>query len=810
MKILKITIVLLLITLVTNAQKEISSSFLSEKIKIDGELNELIWQSNLEEGNFIQTSPNNGKPATNNTKIAITNDESYLYIAAELEISTSNLKQNNINKKLTERDDNGTSDYFGVIIDPFGKSREGWAFLVTAANVQLDIKLTDNDNYSEWNAIWESAVKIHDNKWTVELKIPFNSLRFPKENFDNFTINFERFDAAINENTFWNHIDEDKDGLLNQFGKLKGLKNVTPPINLSFNPFVSFVQENGADGSSNTTFSGGLDLKYVYKNAYTLDISMIPDFSQAPSDDEILNLSPFDIKYNENRQFFVEGTELFDKGNYLYTRRIGGEPIHLNNLNINENEEITKNPITSNILNLIKFTGKSEKGLAIGILNGITKKSEAIIRNNDTNTHRKIVTNPLTNYNAIVLDQTLKNNSSITLINNSVIRNGNDYDANLTAAVVKLYDKNRRYSLSFETALSQKYYSKFSENKDLFGHQYDVNLKKISGKYRGGLLFSLEDDTYDNNDFGFQQRNNRLNYGVYFLYVQTKPKKIFSYYHFLGVAILRDYYSLKESERDSYELEFYGRRNNNHHIYAEVLYEKNRNDFYEARVKDRVFNQPEKVVPFFEYQTNQTKNLSIAGYVKYTKFLNDAIYTHAISAGYGIDYRLGNHLSFEFEQSVYQTPNSVGHLTQIENDIIFGQRKIKQLENGLNIDYAVNSKIHLSTNIRHYWIQVDYKNQFTLLENGSLTTNNYDIDLNQENANFNNFNIDFLAKWQFAPASEISLAYKLSSNYFNQDINSHYNTNFNNALKEKSDTTLALKLTYLIDFNKADFLKKLF
>ena len=98
------------------------------------------------------------------------------------------------------------------------------------------------------------------------------------------------------------------------------VKKINPPINLSFNPFVSVVDEKSPNGDSKTTFNGGLDLKYVYNNAYTLDMSLIPDFSQAPSDDQIFNLSPFEVKYNENRQFFVEGTEIFDKGSYLYTR----------------------------------------------------------------------------------------------------------------------------------------------------------------------------------------------------------------------------------------------------------------------------------------------------------------------------------------------------------------------------------------------------------------------------------------------------------------------------------------------------------
>ena len=339
MKTLSISIITLFTVITVIAQKQITSTVLNENIKIDGNLNESIWEQQLAVGDFKQITPNNGKSASQQTKIALVNDEAYLYVAAELFIKP----KHEINTRLTTRDDTGTSDYFGVILDPFGANREGWAFIVTAANVQVDIKVTNNGNYGEWNAVWESAVKEYKDKWTVELKIPFNSLRFPKDDLSNFRINFERFDSATNENSFWNYVNADIDGALNQFGKLVGLESVNPPINLSFFPFVSLVNEHTPEGDSKTSFNGGLDLKYVYKNAYTLDVSLIPDFSQAPSDDQVFNLSPFEIRFDENRQFFVEGTEIFDKGGYLYTRNIGGEPINKDTIELNEEEIITEN-----------------------------------------------------------------------------------------------------------------------------------------------------------------------------------------------------------------------------------------------------------------------------------------------------------------------------------------------------------------------------------------------------------------------------------------------------------------------------------
>lgn len=794
MKTIYTTIALFLITLSVTAQKEITSHQLTEKIKIDGNISEMIWQQHLEAGHFKQIEPNNGKDASQKTRIAIVNDASYLYVAAELSVNPGN----SINTQLTSRDETGNSDYFTVILDPFGANREGWAFLVTAANVQSDIKVTNNGNYDEWNAVWESAVKIEKDKWTVEIKIPFNSLRFSKDNFSNFNINFERFDAATNENSFWNYVNADINGFLNQFGKLKGLKDVNPPINLLFFPFTSVVYEKSPEGDSKTSFNGGLDLKYVHNNAYTLDISTIPDFSQAPSDDQIFNLSPFEIKFDENRQFFVEGTEIFDKGGYLYTRKIGGEPINIDNFDIADNEEIIENPVSSNILNLIKFTGKSEKGLAIGVLNGITNKSEAIILNTDTNETRKVETNPITNYNSIVLDQTLKNNSTITFINNSVIRSGDAYDANFTALLANFYDKDRTYRFSAKKAISQKY---FSDAKNEFGHHYQASIGKVSGTWRATGSVDLQDELFDNNDFGFNARNNKLKYYLNVSYVKTKPEKIFNFYRVSFLNYNQKYYSLNEKEFSLNRVSFFGSRRNNHNLFLEISHIGKSTDFFEARIKDRPYNTPENVETFFEYQTNRNKNISFAGYVEYTKYSKSDLFSYDIETGFGLRSRIGEHLFIELENEYYFTPQDAGFLTMQNDDIIFGHRSVKQFTNNLNINYSVNAKLNINAAIRHYWIQVDYNNQFTLTQAGDLSANTYDINVNDRDANFNAFNIDFFAQWQFAPASEVSLGYKLGARHYNNDIHSSYGKNLSKTISQDMSHTLSVKLTYLIDFN---------
>src|SRR4029078_6268279 len=151
-------------------------------------------------------------------------------------------------------------------------------------------------------------------------------------------------------------------------------------------PYLSAYVNNypyNTAGIKNTTYSinGGMDIKYGINESFTLYATLIPDFGQTQSDNKILNLSPFEVKYNENRTFFTEGTELFNKGNLFYSRRIDGEPLHLYEAGdqLTGTEHIINNPTETKLLNAIKISGRTKSKLGIGIFNAITKPMYATI-----------------------------------------------------------------------------------------------------------------------------------------------------------------------------------------------------------------------------------------------------------------------------------------------------------------------------------------------------------------------------------------------------------------------------------------------
>src|SRR5207247_3242531 len=129
--------------------------------------------------------------------------------------------------------------------------------------------------------------------------------------------------------SFWNPVDPQVNGFVNKFGEFTGLKNIQPPLRLSFSPYVSTGYRSTPlnNGYINEWLrNGGMDVKYGINESFTLDATLIPDFGQVVSDNVINNLSPFEVKFEEHRPFFTEGTEIFNKAGLFYSRRVGETP----------------------------------------------------------------------------------------------------------------------------------------------------------------------------------------------------------------------------------------------------------------------------------------------------------------------------------------------------------------------------------------------------------------------------------------------------------------------------------------------------
>ena len=234
-----------------------------------------------------------------------------------------------------------------------------------------------------WDAVWESKVSMKKNGWIVEMKIPFSAIRFSKSKLQTWGIQFTRFRRVNNEISTWSPDDPNIDGTMNKWGEWTGLQNIIPPVRLSFLPYLSGgVNISPVGNTKHTEFlkSGGMDVKYGINESFTLDATLIPDFAQVQSDNLVLNLSPFDVKFEDFRPFFTEGTELFNKAGIFYSRRIGAAPSGsygvLAKAASNSNYEIIKNPGITRLINGTKFSGRTKGNLGIGIFNALTSNYE--------------------------------------------------------------------------------------------------------------------------------------------------------------------------------------------------------------------------------------------------------------------------------------------------------------------------------------------------------------------------------------------------------------------------------------------------
>ena len=225
-------------------------------------------------------------------------------------------------KELSKRDEeNKNFDAFNIFIDPFNNGQVEYNFSVTAAGVQIDDrKFSKTGIDKNWDAVWKSS-KNYRIWMDSRDRNSFLNLDFPNENSE-WGLNMSRSIRRYREDYSWNPINIKYNDYALQAGRLGNFKNINSPIRLSFMPYASIYLEKYKT-DINLPYNYGLDLKYGINKSFTLDMTLIPDFGQVSSDDMVLNLSPFEIKYDEKRQFFNEGIELFNKGqDMFYSRRL--------------------------------------------------------------------------------------------------------------------------------------------------------------------------------------------------------------------------------------------------------------------------------------------------------------------------------------------------------------------------------------------------------------------------------------------------------------------------------------------------------
>lgn len=379
-------------------------------IQMDGIINEAVWNNVEWSGDFIQHQPDEGAPPYQQTQFKILHDDKYLYFAGR----AFDLQPDSIIERLSRRDE-FPGDWIEVNIDSYHDFRTAFSFTLSVSGVKGDELISNNGNNwdDSWNPIWDLVTHIDSLGWTAEARIPFSQLRYSCGPDPVWGIQVQRRIFRKEERSTWQLIPRNCAGWVSEFGELRGLNTLPNTKQVELAPYVSAQTEryeaeagnpfaDGTDASVNI----GLDGKLAVTRDMILDFTINPDFGQVEADPGALRLDGYEIFFDERRPFFIESRNLFDyqltgsiaggqfDGDQLfYSRRIGGAP-HIDPF-LSDGEYADVPDFTS-ILGAAKFSGKTKKGVSIGILESLTKNEHAEI--SDGINSREELVEPLTNY----------------------------------------------------------------------------------------------------------------------------------------------------------------------------------------------------------------------------------------------------------------------------------------------------------------------------------------------------------------------------------------------------------------------------
>ena len=553
--------------LLAETSREYITSKTSNPPVIDGLIDDSCWESVPFAGNFIMHQPHDDRPASFQTEFAILYDDNNLYVA----VRAFDPEPDKIHKQITRRD-NVNSEFIAVCIDSYNDNNTCYCFLITPTGVLGDLFISrDGENNDEsWNAIWWGKTSINENGWIAEFRIPLSQLRFTDKHEQIWGLDLMRDVKRLDEESFWTIHKRNDQGFVHQFGTLRGLFDIKARKVADIYPYMlggldTYEAEEGnpfMDGSD-LKINGGVDGKIGLTNNFTMDFTVNPDFGQVEADPATVNLSAFETFFSERRPFFIEGNnitsfELDVNGSseqLFHSRRIGRRPHYWPDL---EDDEYSKQPRATDIIAAAKVTGRTEKGLSIGVVEAVTQKEYAQISTNGR-TDSTLTVEPLTNYAVAALRQDMNDGNTqlgaiVTTVNRKLEEEHLDYLHKqaytggidftqyfkdhiwqIDAKVYGSYVQGSAEAISETQQSSSHLYQRpdadwvtfDSTRTSLIGHGGSVRIGKFGGQFRTALKVNWKSPGLELNDVGFIGQTDQIQQNVWLQYRKTNPFWIF-------------------------------------------------------------------------------------------------------------------------------------------------------------------------------------------------------------------------------------------------------------------------------------------
>ena len=369
-----------------------------ERVRVDGVLDEAVWTRAEVGSGFRQSEPEVGAPASERTEVAVAYDQAAVYVAVRAYVSDPAA----LVRRLVRRDGfTDISDRVFVEIGSPADERTAFSFGVNLAGVQQDMVYSDNRQDTAdatWDAVWASAVGRFDGPggggYVVEVRVPFSQLRYDAGGAEPWGFNVRRDIASTGEITYWQPILPDRDGYVSQFGALGGLVGLRAPRRVEVVPYAA-TRLTRAPGEEADPFYDanelsprvGLDARVGVTSGLSLAATVNPDFGQVEADPAVVNLSQFEVRFEERRPFFIEGTDVFafggtrgrpaaERPQFLYTRRVGGRPSSFGALYGGGVASWLDSPEETTIAGAAKLAGQAG-AWTVGLLDAVTTGEDA-------------------------------------------------------------------------------------------------------------------------------------------------------------------------------------------------------------------------------------------------------------------------------------------------------------------------------------------------------------------------------------------------------------------------------------------------
>jgi len=565
----------------TNTKKKIYNThrIQNEPPRIDGLIDEGIWDIVEWSGDFTQRDPNDGSEPSQETAFKILYDDNFLYIL----VRAFDKEPDKIVKRMSRRD-GFDGDWVEINIDSYFDQRTAFSFTASVSGVKGDEAISNDGNNwdSTWDPIWYLKTSIDSEGWIAEIKIPFTQLRFSNhKEYQVWGLQFTRRVFREEERSMWSYFSKEESGFVRHFGELHGIKNIKPKRQAEISPYVVakkeyYDKEEGnpyRDDGTDNTFGFGVDGKFGITNDFTLDFTINPDFGQVEADPSEVNLTAFETYFQEKRPFFIENRNITDfrvsqggpfwRNNLFYSRRIGRAPGYYPDAD-SDLGEYSDMPDNTTILGALKLTGKTKNGLSIGIIESLTAEEKAKVMRYDADTDEvneiEETVEPLTNYFIGRVQKDLNDNNTIiggmiTSTNRFIKDEHLDYlntDAYTGGVDFTQYFKDKKYSLTAKFALShingdstaiisqQRSSRRYFQRPDNDYTSYDSTRTSLTGTsgllkftkhtnrgFRWGSWITWHSPEFELNDVGYQQRSDAIFQVIYAGYRWTEPFGIF-------------------------------------------------------------------------------------------------------------------------------------------------------------------------------------------------------------------------------------------------------------------------------------------